>query len=474
MQSFMDADFLLDTPCAKKLFHDVAEHMPICDYHCHLSPKEIYENRPPADISELWLSGDHYKWRAMRSCGISEDYCTGSKSGREKFEKFAYTLQYAIGNPLYHWAHLELKKYFGVDTPLNAQTADEVYDRANAAIASGDFRPRTLIQKSNVKVICTTDDPVDSLEYHRLLQELPDFDCRVLPTFRPDKALGVQQNGFASYAAQLGAVCGFEIKTTDDMIQALLLRIDHFHSLGCRLSDHAFDCPPYAEPLESAADERAHTDIVLQKALRGERVTDAEADRYRLAVMQAIGARYHQLGWTMAIHIGAMRNNNSRMFARLGPDTGFDSIGDREIAYSLSRFLDSLDKNGNLPKTILFNLNAKDNDVLATMLGNFQGTEAESKIQYGPAWWFLDTIDGMTAQLKTLGNLGILGKFVGMETDSRSFTSYARHDYFRRILCRVIGRWVENGWFENNEPLLEEIVRGICFDNAMRYFQFEK
>lgn len=474
MQNFMDADFLLDTPCAKKLFHDVAEHMPICDYHCHLSPKEIYENRPPADISELWLSGDHYKWRAMRSCGISEDYCTGSKSGREKFEKFAYTLQYAIGNPLYHWAHLELKKYFGVDTPLNAQTADEVYDRANAAIASGDFRPRTLIQKSNVKVICTTDDPVDSLEYHRLLQQLPDFDCRVLPTFRPDKALGVQQNGFASYAAQLGAVCGFEIKTTDDMIQALLLRIDHFHSLGCRLSDHAFDCPPYAEPLESAADERAHTDIVLQKALRGERVTDAEADRYRLAVMQAIGARYHQLGWTMAIHIGAMRNNNSRMFARLGPDTGFDSIGDREIAYSLSRFLDSLDKNGSLPKTILFNLNAKDNDVLATMLGNFQGTEAESKIQYGPAWWFLDTIDGMTAQLKTLGNLGILGKFVGMETDSRSFTSYARHDYFRRILCRVIGRWVEDGWFENNEPLLEEIVRGICFDNAMRYFQFEK
>ena len=455
MQNFMDVDFLLDTPCAKKLFHDVAEHMPICDYHCHLSPKEIYENRPPADISELWLSGDHYKWRAMRSCGISEDYCTGSKSGREKFEKFAYTLQYAIGNPLYHWAHLELKKYFGVDTPLNAQTADEVYDRANAAIASGDFRPRTLIQKSNVKVICTTDDPVDSLEYHRLLQQLPDFDCRVLPTFRPDKALGVQQNGFASYAAQLGAVCGFEIKTTDDMIQALLLRIDHFHSLGCRLSDHAFDCPPYAEPLESAADERAHTDIVLQKALRGERVTDAEADRYRLAVMQA-------------------RNNNSRMFARLGPDTGFDSIGDREIAYSLSRFLDSLDKNGNLPKTILFNLNAKDNDVLATMLGNFQGTEAESKIQYGPAWWFLDTIDGMTAQLKTLGNLGILGKFVGMETDSRSFTSYARHDYFRRILCRVIGRWVEDGWFENNEPLLEEIVRGICFDNAMRYFQFEK
>lgn len=467
MKNFMDKDFLLDTDTAKKLFHDFAENMPICDYHCHLSPKEIYENKAPASITELWLSGDHYKWRAMRSCGVEERYCTGDAGDKEKFEKFGYTLQYCIGNPLYHWAHIELQRYFGIDTPLNAKTAGEIFERANKAIAEGDFRPQSLIMKSNVKVVCTTDDPVDDLKYHKLLKEVDGFDCKVLPSFRPDKALNAHLDGFADYIRTLGEISQTEIRSYKDVISALLKRADYFDSVGCRVSDQAFDYPPYAVAEDDEIDE------IFSRAMQGEKITLAECDKYRTPILLALGEKYHELGWAMEIHIGAMRNNNTLMFNKIGADTGFDSVSDCEIAEPLSGFLDALNVKNKLPKTILFNLNDKDNTVFGTMLGNFQSADAESKIQYGPAWWFLDTMDGMTNQMKTLGNLGVLGKFIGMETDSRSFTSYGRHEYFRRIMCALIGRWVEDGWYAYDEDILKEIVQGISYNNAMKYFDFE-
>lgn len=466
MKAFMDNDFLLNTDCAKTLYHDFAAAMPICDYHCHLSPQEIVENKQPSDISRLWLSGDHYKWRAMRSAGVAERYCTGDASPKEKFLKFAEALQYCIGNPLYHWAHLELQRYFGIDTPLNAKTAEDIYERANAAMASGDFRPQTLIAQSRVKYVCTTDDPVDDLRWHeRLAEERLPF--KVLPSFRPDKALNINLDGFAAYIHTLEEVTGKPLQTVEEVAEALCQRADYFHQHGCRIADQAFDYVPYrladAEKLNK----------IFRKAMKGETPDRKDTDRYRTAIMLALGKKYAQLGWAMEIHIGAMRNNNTAMFNAIGPDTGFDSVGDCEIAQPLSRFLDALNMQGSLPKTILFNLNDKDNTVLATMLGNFQSSEAESKIQFGPAWWFLDTMDGMTAQLKALGNLGVLGKFVGMETDSRSFTSYARHEYFRRIFCRLLGQWAEEGMIAYDEELLKEIVQGVCYNNAVKYFNFE-
>ena len=466
MNNFMDGDFLLDTDSARHLFHDFAENMPICDYHCHLSPKEIYENKQPENISRLWLSGDHYKWRAMRSAGVEEKYCTGDASDEEKFLKFGETLQYCIGNPLYHWAHIELQRFFGIDTPLNARTAKDIYDRANEAIKNGDFRPQSLIKRSNVKVVCTTDDPADSLEYHKKLKQVSDFDCKVLPSFRPDKALNIQLDGFADYIKTLGEAADVEINSYKDVIVALLKRCDYFNEAGCKVSDQAFEYVPFTA---SSDDE---IDAVFKKAMNGESISKMEGDGYRTAVLLALGAKYHELGWAMEIHIGAIRNNSTRMFKAIGADTGFDSVGDSEIAKKLSRFLDALDVKNELPKTILFNLNDKDNTVLATMLGNFQSSEAQSKIQFGPAWWFLDTMDGMTSQMKSLANLGVLGKFVGMETDSRSFTSYGRHEYFRRIMCRLIGRWVEDGWYADDDEVLEEIIKGISYNNAIKYFGF--
>ena len=466
MNNFMDKDFLLNTQCAKKLYFDFAKDMPICDYHCHLSPKEIYENKQPESITQLWLSGDHYKWRAMRSAGVEEKFCTGDASSKEKFLAFAKTLQYCIGNPLYHWAHLELQRYFGIDTPLNEKTAEDIYERANKSIAEGDFRPQSLIKSSNVKYVCTTDDPTDDLEYHKLLagQDLP---FKVLPSFRPDKALNIENEGFIDYIETLGKLTGRKIKSVDGVIEALCDRADYFNECGCKVSDQAFNYVPFKEADEDDLEE------LFKKALKGKALKKKDIDRYKTAVMKALGKKYSELGWVMEVHIGALRNNNTLMFNKLGADTGFDSVGDCEIAEPLSRFLDSLCKEECLPKTILFNLNDKDNIVLATMLGNFQSSEAESKIQFGPAWWFLDTMDGMTAQMKSLANLGVLGKFVGMETDSRSFTSYARHEYFRRIMCRLIGQWVEDGWYAYDEDILKEIIQGICYNNAVKYFGFE-
>lgn len=465
MNNFMDRDFLLDTECAKKLFHDFAKDMPICDYHCHLSPKEIYENEQPSDISQLWLSGDHYKWRAMRSSGIDEKYCTGDATPKEKFLKFAEALQYCIGNPLYHWAHIELQRYFGIDTPLNSKTAEDIYERANKAIEDGDFRPQSLIKRSNVKYVCTTDDPIDDLKYHKLLSE-QNLDFKVLPSFRPDKALNIGADGFTDYIKALEKAADIKIKSVDDVISALLKRVDYFNEVGCKVSDQAFDYVPYREADDDELDK------IFKKAMKGEKLSQKDIDKYKTRVMLSLGEKYAKLGWVMEVHIGALRNNNTAMFEKLGADTGFDSVDDCEIAKPLSRFLDALNVKGALPKTILFNLNDKDNTVLATMLGNFQSSEAQSKIQFGPAWWFLDTMDGMTAQMKSLGNLGVLGKFVGMETDSRSFTSYGRHEYFRRIMCRLLGQWVEDGWYAYDEDILKEIVQGICYNNAINYFGF--
>lgn len=465
MKRFMDDDFLLNTFTAKKLFHEFCENMPICDYHCHLNAKEIYENKPFYDISDLWFKDDHYKWRAMRSFGVSEDYCTGNKSGREKFNKYANTIQYAIGNPLYHWSHLELKRYFNIDTELCLKNADDIYDRANQVMVSGEFKPQNIIKYSKVKVICTTDDPVDDLKYHKLLKQ-QDFDCKVLPTFRADKSLQIEKNSFSDYIKELELSSGVKINTFKDVIKALYNRADYFNSVGCRISDQSFAYVPYV----CVSDEKIET--IFSRRMNGESISEKEADSYKTKLFLALAEKYYELGWAMEIHIGAMRNNNTFMYNKKGDDIGFDSIGDANISCSLSRFLDALDVKRKLPKTILFNLNSKDNCVIGSMIGNFQSDEVQSKIQFGPAWWFLDTIDGMKEQMKTLANLGILGKFIGMETDSRSFTSYTRHEYFRRIMCSLIGEWVENGMYSNDERMLKEIVQGIAFNNAMEYFGF--
>lgn len=468
MKKFMDGDFLLDNDCAKRLFHKYAEDMPICDYHCHLSPGEIYENKKPESITALWLYGDHYKWRAMRSCGIDERLCTGDADDREKFRAFAKALQYCIGNPLYHWAHLELQRYFGIYTPLNEKTADEIYDRANERIRNGGFAPRDLISKSKVRFLCTTDDPVDDLRYHGLLAQDASFDCRVLPGFRPDKALSPEADGFSNYIKQLGDAAETNITDFSSLLSALGKRLEYFNKNGCRVADHSFGRACFR-----LADKNRLDDI-FSRALNGGKPTPEECEEYKTAVMLYLGREYSRLDWTMEIHIGALRNNNTLMFEKIGADAGFDSVDDGEVARPLSAFLDALCRKGCLPRTVLFNLNDKDNTVIGTMPGNFQDSQAQSKIQYGPAWWFLDTKDGMTAQLKALGNLGALGKFIGMETDSRSFTSYTRHEYFRRILCALIGEWVENGMYAFDEDILKEIIEGICYNNAVKYFGFNK
>lgn len=463
MKKFMDKDFLLQSEIQSKLFHDFAENKPIFDWHCHLSAKEIYENKAPENIYDLWLTGDHYKWRAMRSCGIDEKYITGDAQPFEKFSAFAETLTMAIGNPLFHWSHLELQRYFGIDTVLSKETAKQIWDEASKKIAEGDFTPQQLIKKSNVFALCTTDDPCDSLEYHQKLKE-SDFDVKVLPAFRPDKAINIETGGFVEWLAALEKAAEMKIETYSDMKEALKQRMDFFKATGCAASDQSVASIVYA-PADSAELEE-----IFRRAKNGETLTAQELDKYKFETLVFFGREYAKRDFAMELHLGAMRNNNARMFNSIGADTGFDSIDDPQIAYGLSRFLDTLDKDGLLPRTILFNLNPKDNYVLGTMLGNFQSSQAKSKIQFGSAWWFNDNIDGMTAQLKTLANLGVLGAFVGMVTDSRSFLSYPRHEYFRRILCSLVGSWVDDGLYPYDEKALEKIIGGISFDNSKEYF----
>ena len=461
-KEFMGKDFLLGNEPAVKMF-EAADKMPIFDWHCHLSPKEIYENAQPEDIAWLWLSGDHYKWRAMRSCGVDEKYITGDASGYEKFKAFAEIMPNLIGNPMYHWCHLELRRYFGINDILCAETADDIWTRANEAIKAGGFTPRELIEKSNVSHLCTTDDPADSLEYHILLAK-EDFKCKVLPAFRPDKALGIDLPSWNPWIEAMEKCVGRAIGGFEALCDALNERIEFFATLGCCASDHAFAYVPY----ETATVEEL--DGIFSKARSGADVTVVEADKFKTALLGYLAERYAEKGWVMELHIGPMRNNNTLMFNRIGPDAGFDSIDDREIAGKLSRFLDSLAVKEKLPKTVLFTLNPKDNYVLGTMLGNFQNSDAESKIQFGSAWWFNDNIDGMREQMKALGNLGALGKFVGMVTDSRSFLSYPRHEYFRRIMCGLLGDMVEDGLYPFDEKAICKIAEDISYNNAAKYF----
>ena len=463
MKPFMDKDFLLNNDTSRELFA-AAEKMPIFDWHCHLSPKEIYENKTPRDIAELWLAGDHYKWRAMRSYGIDEKYITGDSSGYEKFMAWAKVMPSLIGNPLYHWTHLELQRYFDIYEPLSEKTAQSIWERANARIAAGGFTPRELIEGSNVACLCTTDDAADSLEYHRLIAQDESFKCRVIPAFRPDKALGIELDGYRDWVKALESAAGGAVPGYRELKEVLMQRIELFASLGCRASDHAFTKVPYVRADDDELDR------IYKKAVAGESLDAIEIDKYKTELMRFFAKEYARRGWGMEIHIGAQRNNNTRMFKALGPDTGFDSIADYEVAYNLSRLLDSLDLEGALPKTVLFTLNPKDNYVLGTMLGNFQSGEAASKIQFGSAWWFNDNLDGMREQMKALANLGVLAKFVGMVTDSRSFLSYPRHEYFRRILCGLIGDMVEDGLYPADMETLKGIVCDISYNNAKEYF----
>ena len=466
MKKFMDKDFLLSTETAKKLYA-ACENTPIFDWHCHLQPKEIYENKTPEDIAYLWLAGDHYKWRGMRSCGISEEYITGDKTPYEKFKAWACAMPNLIGNPLYHWTHLELQRYFDIYEPLSPATCDEIWEKANAKIKAGGFTPRELIEKSNVKYVCTTDDAADTLEYHKLLAEDKTFKCKVLPAFRPDKALGIELEGYEIWVKALENVMGKAVPSFTELKAALLSRIEFFAEMGCRASDHAFTYVPYKRATED------ELNVIFKKRLAGEALSIEEIDQYKTELMLFLANEYAKLGWGMEIHIGAMRNNNGVMFKKLGPDTGYDSVADYEIAVNLSRLLDAMNTEYKLPKTVLFTLNPKDNYVLGTMLGNFQSDEAESKIQFGSAWWFNDNYDGMRTQMQTLMNLGVISKFVGMITDSRSFLSYPRHEYFRRILCELLGDLVEEGKYPEDIEFLSKVVQDVSYNNAVKYFGVE-
>lgn len=463
MKKFMAEDFLLSTPTAEKLFA-ACKNEPIFDWHCHLQPKEIYENKTPRDLAELWLAADHYKWRGMRGVGIDEEYITGGKTPYEKFRTWAAAMPNFIGNPLYHWTHLELQRYFGITETLNEKTADAIWEKANAMIAAGGFTPRELIEKSNVACVCTTDDPADTLEYHKLIAADKSFKTKVLPAFRPDKALAIEAPAYLPWLAALEKVYGKKIGSYAELKAALLTRIALFEEMGCVATDHAFTPVPYRRMTEE------ELEAVFAKKLSGAELTAEEAEGYKTELFRFLAKEYYKRGWAMEMHVGPMRNNNTKMFNKLGPDAGYDSIADNEIAYKLSRLLDSLDAEDSLPKTVLFTLNPKDNYVLGSMLGNFQSSEAASKIQFGSAWWFNDNIDGMREQIKALGNLGVLSKFVGMVTDSRSFLSYPRHEYFRRIVCEFIGNLVENGEYPDDEEFLGKVVRDIAFGNAKAYF----
>ncbi len=466
MKKFLDDNFLLQTKTAEYLYHEHAAKMPIIDYHCHLIPQQIADNTRFENITQPWLYGDHYKWRAMRTNGIDERFCTGDASDWEKFEKWAETVPYTLRNPLYHWTHLELNRYFGITDLLNEKSAPAIYAKASEILQADDYRVQGLLKQMNVEVVCTTDDPVDNLAYHQQMDKTL-TGLRVIPAWRPDKAMTVENTEFYNaYINQLSEVSGKEIGTYQNLLEALKERHDFFHANGCRLSDHGIE-NFYAEDY---TEEEA--DRIFKKIRSGNALNDIEILKLKSALLFDLALMDHSKGWTQQFHIGALRNNNSRMFNTLGPDTGYDSIGDLEIAKPMSRFLDRLDKNDKLAKTILYNLNPKDNETMATMIGNFQDGSVPGKIQWGSGWWFLDQKDGMEKQLNALSNQGLLSRFVGMLTDSRSFLSYPRHEYFRRILCNLLGNDVENGQLPNDLNLLGKMVEDISYNNAKNYFKF--
>lgn len=466
MKKFMDENFLLQTQTAQKLYHEHAAKMPIFDYHCHINPKDIADDRKFNTITEIWLAGDHYKWRGMRTNGVAEKYCTGDAGDWEKFEKWAETVPHTLRNPLYHWTHLELKKFFGIDEVLSPKNARAIYDACNDKLQTPEYSCRNIIRMANVHTICTTDDPVDSLEYHQKIKA-DGFEVAVLPAWRPDKAMMVEHPiSYNEYINQLAKVAEMEIKSFPDLMAALDKRHQYFHENGCRLSDHGLDTA-FADDYTS--DE---IDALFIKVRIGYRLTLREILKFKSCMLYEFGRMDHSRGWTQQFHIGALRNNNTRLYNQLGPDTGFDSIGDKPVAEPLSKLLNRLDMEDKLCKTVLYNLNPRDNELYATMIGNFQDGSVAGKMQWGSGWWFLDQKDGMEKQINALSNLGLLSRFVGMLTDSRSFLSYTRHEYFRRTLCNILGNDVENGEIPNDMELLGQMVENICFNNAKNYFNF--
>lgn len=466
MKKFLDEDFLLTTETAQKLYHAYAQGMPILDYHCHVSPQEIYEDRKFETITQAWLGGDHYKWRLMRANGIAERYITGDASDREKFQKFAETLPRAIGNPLYHWSHLELKRYFGYEGCLNGETAEEVWKLCNEKLKGMDMTARKLIVKSNVALLCTTDDPADSLVWHKKLAEDHSFTVQVLPAWRPDKALNLEKADYPAYLEKLGQAGGIRIGSFADLKEALSKRMDYFDALGCRVSDHGLEYVMY----EPAAPDKV--EAVFAKRLTGRAISKQEERQFKTALMTFLGREYHRQDWVMQLHFGVKRNNNTARYKELGPDTGFDCISNYAPSSQMADFLNALQAVDGLPKTILYSLNPSDNAAIGSVLGCFQDSSAVGKIQQGSAWWFNDHKNGMTEQMKSLSSMGILGNFIGMLTDSRSFLSYTRHEYFRRILCELIGGWVENGEYPADEQMLGQLVQDISYYNAERFFRF--
>ena len=462
----MDEDFLLSTQTAQKLYHEHAEKTPILDYHCHINPEEIAKDRQFENITQVWLGGDHYKWRQMRSNGVDEKYITGDAPDREKFQKWAETLEKAIGNPLYHWSHLELKRYFGYDGCLNGETAEEVWNLCNEKLKTPEMSVRNLIRQSGVTLLCTT-DPADSLEWHKVIAEDDSFEVQVLPAWRPDKAMNIEKPDYADYLKKLGTAAEIEIHTFADLKAALKKRMAFFDSMGCRASDHALEYVMYAR----ASDEEVET--IFAKRLGGEMLTKAEELKFKTAFMLFVGKEYARLGWAMQLHYGCRRDNNVFRYEQLGPDTGYDCIDNYAPSGQMADFLNALNASDELPKTIIYSLNPNDNAAIGTILGCFQDSGAIGKIQQGSAWWFNDHKTGMIEQMTSLANLGLLGNFIGMLTDSRSFLSYTRHEYFRRILCELIGGWVENGEYPSDMKVLGKMVEDISYNNAVRYFGFD-
>ena len=475
MKAFMDQNFLLRTETAQHLYHDYAKNLPLVDYHCHLNPREIYEDRRFENLAQVWLgglqpdgsyAGDHYKWRVMRSNGTDEDYVSGTKPDYERFLKFVTALEMAIGNPMYHWCHLELQKFFGISEPLTLESAERIWNHCNKMLQEDpDMTARGLIRKSNVAFIGTTDDPIDTLEWHEKIAADPTMTTVVAPSYRPDKAINIHKAGWKEYLQQLAASVGKkELSTMQDVLDALVERLEFFHAHGCKASDHGLDYIPF----QNYTTEQA--DAVYQKALRGEALTTEETDGYQTVILVCLGKAYHRMDIAMQLHYSCLRNNNTRTFRKMGPDTGVDSISQNTCGGNVAALLDALTLEDSCPKTILYSLNPADNAQLGTLIGCFQDSSVPGKIQHGSAWWFNDTKTGMQDQMISLANLGLLGNFVGMLTDSRSFLSYTRHDYFRRILCDLVGTWVENGEYPNNDASLKKIIEGVSFCNAKRYF----
>lgn len=466
MKPFMGKDFLLDNEMAKTLFHNYSSKMPIFDYHCHLIPEEIATNKRFDNITEIWLGGDHYKWRQMRTCGFDEKYITGDADPYEKFLAWAETMENLIGNPLYHWTHLELQRYFGITDVLNRKNAKKIYDECNEKLKNDpDLTVWGIMRKFNVYAVGTTDDPADDLKWHKVIKEEGKCPAQVIPSYRPDKALNINKADFANYIETLAKSAVMEINSADDVISALCNRLDFFVEMGCKASDHALETCPHT--FWSADDVNA----VFTKKMNGEELSDVEIDAYRTYVLSALAKAYKSRNVAMQCHFASIRDNNAQMFRTLGPDTGFDASYDKELAYGVSKFFSALSETNSVPKTIFYSLNPKDYYSLATLMGCWQGDGVKGKIQLGSAWWFCDHKDGMEEQMKVLGNLGMLPAFIGMLTDSRSFLSYSRHEYFRRILCNIIGTWAENGEVPYDEEMLGRIVQDISFENAKNYFE---